>query len=336
MTNTRPAGVTAIVVLSIVTALTALTFALLTATGHIPLSSGSFLLGGGFEQLGPVAFVVYAAILLALAVALWNRVFFARRAALLVAIIGIALAAPAISSAVVDLRLFAIAREGLEIILRVMIVFYLSREPIKDWFARSSNRGAYDVQIRQSPQGIDSRQPASITSPSYDWRPNRIGGFFTGGLMGKGFRDFIMRGNVVDLAVGVVIGATFGGVVSGFVKDLLTPLIGAVVGKPDFSGLVLEVHGGKFLIGDFLNALISFLLIASAVYFFVVLPLNALMNRFHHIDTQAPNKMKCPECRMDIPVDARKCAYCTSPIQRGKPLMSAEDSRQPGSGYKAS
>jgi large conductance mechanosensitive channel len=120
------------------------------------------------------------------------------------------------------------------------------------------------------------------------------------------------------------------------VKDLLTPLIGAVVGKPDFSGLVLEVHGGKFLIGDFLNALISFLLIASAVYFFVVLPLNALMNRFHHIDTQAPNKMKCPECRMDIPVDARKCAYCTSPIQRGKPLMSAEDSRQPGSGYKAS
>ena len=143
----------------------------------------------------------------------------------------------------------------------------------------------------------------------------------------KGFRDFVLRGNVVDLAVGVVIGAAFGGVVSGFVKDLLTPFIGAIVRNPDFSGLVFEVNGSKFLLGDFLNAVISFLLIAAAVYFFVVMPLNALLNRLHRGDTQAPNKMKCPECRMDIPLDARKCAYCTSPIPSGRPVSNAEYSQ---------
>lgn len=154
--------------------------------------------------------------------------------------------------------------------------------------------------------------------------------------MWKGFRDFVLRGNVVDLAVGVVIGAAFGGVVSGFVKDLLTPLIGAIVRKPDFSGLALEVHGSKFLIGDFLNALISFLLIATAVCFFVVLPLNALMNRLHRRHIQAPDKMKCPECRMDIPIDARKCAYCTSPIPSGRPVSNAEYSQQTSARLRAS
>ena len=98
--------------------------------------------------------------------------------------------------------------------------------------------------------------------------------------MFKGFREFILRGNVVDMAVGVVIGAAFGGIVTAFVKDLLTPLIAAIVGKPDFSAYVFEIHGSKFLYGDFLNALISFLLIAAAVYYFVVLPVNAVMARF--------------------------------------------------------
>lgn len=130
--------------------------------------------------------------------------------------------------------------------------------------------------------------------------------------MFKGFRDFVLRGNVVDLAVGVVIGAAFGTVVSAFVKDLLTPIIAALVNKPDFSGLLFEVNGSKFLYGDFVNAVISFLLIAAAVYFFVVLPVNNLMKRF---EKQAPtDKKKCPDCRSEIAIDARRCAFCTSSV----------------------
>ena len=130
--------------------------------------------------------------------------------------------------------------------------------------------------------------------------------------MVKGFRDFVLRGNVVDLAVGVVIGAAFGTVVSAFVKDLLTPVIAAVVRKPDFSSFFFEANGAKFLYGDFINALISFLLIAAAVYYFVVLPVNHLMKRF---EKQAlPDKKKCPECQSDIPIEARRCAFCTTAL----------------------
>jgi large conductance mechanosensitive channel len=128
----------------------------------------------------------------------------------------------------------------------------------------------------------------------------------------KGFRDFVLRGNVVDLAVGVVIGAAFGTVVSALVKDLITPIIAALVKKPDFSGFFFELNGTKFLYGDFLNSVISFVLIAAAVYFFVVLPVNNLMNRFHK--PAAPDKKKCPECRSDIALDARRCAFCTSAV----------------------
>lgn len=128
----------------------------------------------------------------------------------------------------------------------------------------------------------------------------------------KGFRDFVLRGNVVDLAVGVVIGAAFGGVVTAFVKDLLTPLIAAIAGKPDFGGFAFEVNGAKFLYGDFLNAFISFVLVAAAVYYFVVLPVNALMLKFHK-EPPAATKI-CPECKSAIAVDARKCAFCTSVI----------------------
>src|SRR5579862_4758440 len=98
--------------------------------------------------------------------------------------------------------------------------------------------------------------------------------------MAGGFKQFLLRGNVVDLAVGVVIGAAFGGVVAAFTKDLLTPLIAAIFGKPDFSAIVFEVNGSRFLIGDFINAVVSFLLIAVSVYYFVVLPTNALLARF--------------------------------------------------------
>lgn len=128
----------------------------------------------------------------------------------------------------------------------------------------------------------------------------------------KGFRDFVLRGNVVDLAVGVVIGAAFGTVVSALVKDLLTPIIAAIVKKPDFSGFFFQFNGAKFLYGDFVNAIISFLLIAAAVYFFVVVPVNNLMKRFQK--QVPPDKKKCPDCRSDVALDARRCAFCTSTI----------------------
>ena len=103
-------------------------------------------------------------------------------------------------------------------------------------------------------------------------------------------------------------------IVTAFVKDLLTPLIAALVGKPDFSAYVFEVNGSKFLYGDFINAVIAFLLIAAAVYYFVVLPVNALMARVNVVRRPAPDKKKCPECLSDIPIDARKCAFCTSHV----------------------
>jgi large conductance mechanosensitive channel len=130
--------------------------------------------------------------------------------------------------------------------------------------------------------------------------------------MFKGFRDFILRGNVMDLAVAVIIGAAFGAIVTALVSDIINPLIAAIVHKPDFSALVLDVHGGKIKYGDFLNALISFLLIASSVYFLFVLPVNALMNRFKKPVPAAPPITKpCPECLSDIPVAARRCLHCT-------------------------
>lgn len=130
----------------------------------------------------------------------------------------------------------------------------------------------------------------------------------------KGFRDFILRGNVVDLAVAVVVGAAFGTVVTALVKDLITPIIAATVKKPDFSGFFFEINGAKFLYGDFANALISFLLIAAAVYFFVVVPLNALLKRFNPTKAEPPKTKACPECLSDIPIAARRCAHCAQPV----------------------
>ncbi len=105
----------------------------------------------------------------------------------------------------------------------------------------------------------------------------------------KGFREFVLRGNVVDMAVGVVIGGAFGAIVTAFVKDLLTPLIAALVGKPDFSAYVFQINGSKFLYGDFANAVIAFLLVAAAVYYFVVVPVNALMMRMKKEEAPAAN-----------------------------------------------
>jgi large conductance mechanosensitive channel len=131
----------------------------------------------------------------------------------------------------------------------------------------------------------------------------------------KGFRAFILRGNVLDLAVAVVMGAAFGAVVTALVKDLLTPLIAAIVGKPDFSKIAFPVNHSTFLIGDFINALVSFILIAAAVYFFVIVPVNALMARLRRGEAPPdPTTKKCPECLSEVPIAAKRCAFCTSPL----------------------
>jgi hypothetical protein len=131
----RPEGVTAVSALCLIVALAAFTVAVLLGVHTVPLSSGAFLVGGGLEQLGPIAFLLYAAIMIALAVALWRRWRWARRIAIAVAVIGIVMAVPGLSSAVMDSRIFSIGREGLQIMIRVIVVYYLSQEPVKDWFA---------------------------------------------------------------------------------------------------------------------------------------------------------------------------------------------------------
>jgi large conductance mechanosensitive channel len=131
----------------------------------------------------------------------------------------------------------------------------------------------------------------------------------------KGFRQFLMRGSVIDLAVAVVIGGAFGTVVTALVKDLLTPLIAAIVGQPDFSAIAFEINASKFLVGDFINALVSFVLIGAAVYFFVVVPVNAFMARMRRGETPPdPTTKKCAECLSEVPIAARRCAFCTSPL----------------------
>jgi large conductance mechanosensitive channel len=129
--------------------------------------------------------------------------------------------------------------------------------------------------------------------------------------MFKGFRDFILRGNVLDLAVAVIIGGAFGKIVSSLVGDILTPLIAAVVGKPDFSAIVLYVGSGQIKVGNFLNQVIEFLMIATTVYFAIVLPVNMLMARMKKPEPPAPPATKpCPECLSEIPIAAKRCAHC--------------------------
>ena len=131
----------------------------------------------------------------------------------------------------------------------------------------------------------------------------------------KGFRDFILRGNVVDLAVAVIIGAAFGAVVTALTTDIITPLLAAIVGKPSFGSLILTVNGGKVLYGDFLNAVIDFVLKASVVYFFIVIPLNYLLAKVKGPVVTAPASTKvCSECLSDIPVAAKRCKFCGEPV----------------------
>jgi large conductance mechanosensitive channel len=131
----------------------------------------------------------------------------------------------------------------------------------------------------------------------------------------KGFKQFMLRGNVLDLAVAVVIGAAFGAVVTALVKDLITPLVAAIAGKPDFSAIRFEINGSSFLIGDFCNALLAFLLVAAAIYFFVVLPVNTMMERRRRGEAAPdPTTKQCPECLSEVPIAARRCAFCTSAL----------------------
>jgi large conductance mechanosensitive channel len=130
----------------------------------------------------------------------------------------------------------------------------------------------------------------------------------------KEFREFILRGNVVDLAVAVVIGAAFTAVVNALVKDLVTPVIAALFGKPDFGNLAFTINDSRFAYGDFLNAVLTFVLIAAALFFFVIKPINYLMERRRTgPDVESPTR-GCPECLSQIPVAARRCAFCTTEV----------------------
>ncbi|MBN9616376.1 MAG: mechanosensitive ion channel protein MscL [Acidobacteriales bacterium 59-55] len=127
----------------------------------------------------------------------------------------------------------------------------------------------------------------------------------------KGFRDFVLRGNVLDLAVAVIIGAAFSTIVASLTKDIINPLIAALVGKPDFSALVAHVNGGVVTYGNFINAVIAFLLLAFVIYFFLVLPANKLMARVK--GPEAVTNKTCAECLSEIPVAAHRCKFCGQP-----------------------
>jgi large conductance mechanosensitive channel len=132
-------------------------------------------------------------------------------------------------------------------------------------------------------------------------------------FMFKGFRDFILRGNVMDLAVAVIIGVAFTGIVTALTEKIINPLLGAIIGKPNFGYLVGHVNGGEIRYGDFFTAIVNFLLIAAVVYFFLVLPTQYLLKKFHPTPA-APVTKACPQCLSDIPVEAKRCKFCTQPV----------------------
>ena len=131
----------------------------------------------------------------------------------------------------------------------------------------------------------------------------------------KEFKQFLLRGNVVDLAVGVVIGAAFGSVVNALVSDLLTPLIAAIARVPDFGGLVFTINGSQFMYGHLLNVIISFILVAAAIFFFVIKPMNMLIARSRKEPPADPTTKKCKECLSEIPIAAKRCAHCAQVVE---------------------
>ena len=135
--------------------------------------------------------------------------------------------------------------------------------------------------------------------------------------MFKGFRDFILRGNVMDLAVAVIVGAAFTSIVTALTTDIINPLLGAFIGKPNFDYLIANVHGGEVKYGAFLTAIVNFLILAGVIYFFLVTPTQYLLKRFNRPPAEpatAPATKPCPQCLSDIPVAANRCRFCTQPV----------------------
>jgi large conductance mechanosensitive channel len=130
----------------------------------------------------------------------------------------------------------------------------------------------------------------------------------------KGFRDFVLRGNVMDLAVAVIIGAAFTAIVTALTENIIKPLLGAIIGKPDFGYLIAYVHGGKIMYGNFVTAVVNFLILAAVVYFFLVLPTQYLLKKFNPPAAEPPKMKACPQCLGDIPVAATRCKFCTQPV----------------------
>jgi large conductance mechanosensitive channel len=130
----------------------------------------------------------------------------------------------------------------------------------------------------------------------------------------RGFRDFILRGNVMDLAVAVIIGAAFTAIVTALTENIIKPLLGATIGKPDYGYLVAYVHGGKIMYGNFITAVINFLILAAVVYFFLVLPTQYLLSKFKPQEAAPPPMKTCPQCLSDIPDAARRCKFCAQPV----------------------
>ena len=131
----------------------------------------------------------------------------------------------------------------------------------------------------------------------------------------KGFRDFILRGNVIDLAVAVVVGAAFKDIVTAAVDDFINPLVSAIGGKPNLSRFYFTINNSKFLIGAFVNSLISFLIISAIIYFFVIVPMNKIIERTKKGEKAGPSEKACPECLSLVPITAKRCKYCTSKLQ---------------------
>ncbi|HEX4156475.1 MAG TPA: large conductance mechanosensitive channel protein MscL [Acidobacteriaceae bacterium] len=132
--------------------------------------------------------------------------------------------------------------------------------------------------------------------------------------MFKGFRDFVLRGNVMDLAVAVIIGAAFTGIVTALTTNIINPMLGAVIGKPNFDFLIGHVNGGEIKYGTFITAVINFLILAFVIYFLLVLPTQYLLKKFQPQKAEPPTTKPCPECRSDIPIDAKRCKFCTQPV----------------------
>lgn len=130
----------------------------------------------------------------------------------------------------------------------------------------------------------------------------------------KGFRDFILRGNVMDLAVAVIIGVAFTAIVTALTDNIIKPLLGAIIGQPDFGYLVAYVNGGKIMYGNFITAIINFLILAAVVYFLLVLPTQYLLKKFNPEKAEPPTMKPCPQCQSDIPIAATRCKYCTQPV----------------------